>query len=72
MLGRAEILVADEPTSALDTDAREAFLELLMRECSAAGSSVLFVSHDRSLGRCFDRSVSLRGLCELQPGRELP
>jgi putative ABC transport system ATP-binding protein len=70
MLGRAEILVADEPTSALDADTREAFLQLLMRECAAAGSSVLFVSHDRSLGTCFDRSVSLQGLCDLHPARE--
>jgi putative ABC transport system ATP-binding protein len=70
MLGRAEILVADEPTSALDADTREAFLQLLMRECAAAGSSVLFVSHDRSLGTCFDRSVSLQGLCDLQQGPE--
>ena len=59
LLGRTEILVADEPTSALDADARDAFLSLLMRECAAAGTSVLFVSHDRSLGRHFDRSVAL-------------
>ena len=61
LFGRTEILVADEPTSALDADARDAFLSLLMRECAAAGTSVLFVSHDRSLGRHFDRSVALRG-----------
>jgi putative ABC transport system ATP-binding protein len=59
LLGRTEILVADEPTSALDADARDAFLSLLMRECASAGTSVLFVSHDRSLGRHFDRSVAL-------------
>jgi putative ABC transport system ATP-binding protein len=70
MLGRAEILVADEPTSALDADTREAFLRLLMRECASAGSSVLFVSHDRTLGACFDRSVSLQELGDLPPGRE--
>jgi putative ABC transport system ATP-binding protein len=59
LLGRAEILVADEPTSALDADARDSFLSLLMRECAAARTSVLFVSHDRSLGRHFDRVVAL-------------
>jgi len=68
LLGRAEILVADEPTSALDADAREAFLSLLMRECAAAGTSVLFVSHDRSLGRHFDRVVALTAT-GVQPGR---
>lgn len=59
LLGRAEVLIADEPTSSLDTDARESFLALLMRECTAGGTSVLFVSHDRSLGASFDRSLSL-------------
>jgi putative ABC transport system ATP-binding protein len=69
LLGRAEILVADEPTSALDADARRSFLGLLMQECAAAGTSVLFVSHDRSLGESFDRSVSLQELNHASPGR---
>jgi putative ABC transport system ATP-binding protein len=60
LLGRAEILVADEPTSSLDCEARESFLRLLMQECAAAGTSVLFVSHDHALGAWFDRSVSLQ------------
>jgi len=59
LLGRAEILLADEPTSALDADAKESFLRLLMGECAAAGTSLLLVSHDRSLGPAFDRSLSL-------------
>ena len=62
LLGRSELLIADEPTSSLDSDARESFLALLMRECTAAGTSVLFVSHDRSLGASFDRSLSLAEL----------
>jgi len=59
LLGQPDILIADEPTSSLDTDARKNFLDLLMRECAAAGTTLLFVSHDQSLGACFDRSVSL-------------
>jgi len=59
LLGRTEILVADEPTSSLDSDARDSFLRLLMRECAAAGTSVLFVSHDHALGSWFDRSIAL-------------
>ena len=62
LLGRPELLVADEPTSSLDADARESFLELLMSECAASGTSVLFVSHDVSLARRFDRSVALAAL----------
>jgi putative ABC transport system ATP-binding protein len=59
LIGQPDILIADEPTSALDSDAREAFLKLLLQECSARGAALLFVSHDRSLGAIFDRSVSL-------------
>lgn len=59
LLGRPEIIVADEPTSALDHDARGDFLQLLMAECRTQGASLLFVSHDTSLGAMFDRVVSL-------------
>lgn len=59
LLGRPGLIVADEPTSALDHDAREDFLNLLMHECATQGSSLLFVSHDTSLGALFDRVVSL-------------
>jgi putative ABC transport system ATP-binding protein len=59
LLGRPEVVIADEPTSSLDWDARESFLQLLMRECSAAGTTLVFVSHDVTLGRLFDRTVAL-------------
>jgi len=62
LIGQPELVIADEPTSALDTDAREAFLELLFAECRDAGSSLLFVSHDQSLARLFDRNLSLAEL----------
>jgi len=59
LIGRPPVLIADEPTSALDTDARTAFLQLLLHECLAAGTTLVFVSHDRSLAPLFDRVVSL-------------
>ncbi len=59
LLGRPGIIVADEPTSALDHDSRETFLQLLMAECRQQGATLLFVSHDTSLGPLFDRVVSL-------------
>lgn len=62
LLGRPEILVADEPTSALDHDARGRFLQLLMDECRAQGTTLLFVSHDTSLSGMFDRTLSLADL----------
>ena len=62
MIGSPELVIADEPTSALDADSREAFLKLLFAECTAAGSSLLFVSHDASLEPLFDRALSLRDI----------
>jgi len=67
LLGRPELVIADEPTSSLDWDARGAFLDLLMRECRIAGSTLLFVSHDRTLAPLFDRRVALAGLNRAAP-----
>lgn len=62
LLGAPEILIADEPTSALDHDSRRQFLELLMAECREQGSTLVFVSHDTTLGSLFDRDLSLSDL----------
>jgi len=62
LIGRPALVIADEPTSALDSDTRAGFLDLLMTECQAAGTTLLFVSHDLSLATLFDRSVALREL----------
>ena len=59
LLGSPELIIADEPTSSLDYDARADFLNLLMQECARSGATLLFVSHDISLGALFDRSVAL-------------
>jgi putative ABC transport system ATP-binding protein len=59
LIGTPELIIADEPTSSLDYDHREKFLELLFESCKAAGSTLLFVSHDRSLMQMFDRQLSL-------------
>ncbi len=59
LIGAPELIVADEPTSSLDFDRREAFLELLFRECERAGATLVFVSHDRALEGMFSRTISL-------------
>lgn len=59
LIGAPRIVIADEPTSALDADARDRFIELLVEEASRTGASLLFVSHDASLGRHFDRAIDL-------------
>ena len=59
LLGKPEIIIADEPTSALDPERQAAFLDLLLAEARAAGSSVLFVSHDLALADHFERTLEL-------------
>jgi putative ABC transport system ATP-binding protein len=59
LIGRPELLICDEPTSSLDEDTRADFLRLLMNECAAYGATMLFVSHDRTLARLFDRAIAL-------------
>jgi putative ABC transport system ATP-binding protein len=62
LIGRPELVIADEPTSALDEARRDAFMALLVRECQAAGSALLFVSHDARLASFFERVIDLPAL----------
>jgi putative ABC transport system ATP-binding protein len=59
LIGSPELVIADEPTSSLDFDHREKFLELLFQSVKESKSTLLFVSHDRSLMPLFDRVLSL-------------
>lgn len=59
LIGRPEIVIADEPTSALDAARQDAFIDLLLGEAKAAGSTVVFVSHDLRLAAHFDEKLAL-------------
>jgi putative ABC transport system ATP-binding protein len=59
LLGSPSLVIADEPTSALDAASRHDFLSLLFEECDAAGSTLLFVTHDTDLSRRFSRTINL-------------
>lgn len=59
LIGRPEIIIADEPTSALDTDARASFIDLLSKEVTESGATLIFVSHDPGLEPLFDRTIDL-------------
>jgi len=59
LIGSPELIIADEPTSSLDHDRRDAFLDLLLEACEGAGSTLVFVSHDRTLASHFQQEVSL-------------
>lgn len=59
LMGEPQLIIADEPTSALDYDNREAFIALLREEAERVGSTLVFVSHDPTLEKLFERSVHL-------------
>jgi putative ABC transport system ATP-binding protein len=71
LIGGPEIVIADEPTSALDAERQLAFLDLLSRECIAANSTLLFVSHDRRLASGFTREIALPSLNRAQAAQEV-
>lgn len=71
LYGKPELLLADEPTSALDYDHREKFIQLLFAIAREQGMAVLFVSHDRTLEKLFDRSVALSELNRISSRQEL-
>ena len=59
LIGQPDLIIADEPTSALDADRQDAFIDLLLRETTAAGSTLIYVSHDARLAPNFDRRVTM-------------
>ena len=62
LIGNPEIIIADEPTSALDEGNASLFMDLLFREISQRGSTLIFVSHDVRLASRFDRSLTMDDL----------
>ena len=59
LIGAPGIILADEPTSALDSDNRDRFIDLLLQLAEESSTSVLFVSHDRSLAQRFHHQIQL-------------
>jgi putative ABC transport system ATP-binding protein len=59
LLAAPDLVICDEPTSSLDTDRRDAFLALLGNSVARANATLLFVSHDATLGERFDLKLSL-------------
>lgn len=52
----AEIIIADEPTGNVDPQMSYEIVDLLMR-LNEAGTTVIMVTHEHSLVRCFDKRV---------------
>lgn len=68
LLSKPQILFADEPTSSLDYDNREIFLKILFDLSAENGTTILFVSHDRSLESLFERKISFLELNQASVG----
>ena len=62
LIGRPGLVIADEPTSALDAARQDEFIGLLLRECAAAQTTLIFVSHDLRLAPLFSRSAALESI----------
>lgn len=59
LVNRPGLIIADEPTSSLDHDNRDAFLTLLLSLVEEQDATLLFVSHDMTLARHFNRVQAL-------------
>ena len=62
LIGSPSIIVADEPTSSLDTEAQELFLDLMFDQISKNSSTLLMVSHDKSLTNYFDLVIDINDI----------
>lgn len=60
LINQPKLIIADEPTSALDSDARDAFLKMLLATAQTQDSTIVFVSHDRALGDHFDNHIDIQ------------
>ncbi|MGZ5073806.1 MAG: ABC transporter ATP-binding protein, partial [Usitatibacter sp.] len=59
VINRPRLVLADEPTSALDDASCERALELLTRQASACGATLIVATHDRRIRARFSRTLEL-------------
>ena len=59
LIGDPDIIIADEPTSSLDFEARERFVDLLFEQLEETNATLVFVSHDPTLGAHFRRQAEI-------------
>ena len=62
LIGNPPLVIADEPTSSLDTDAQTIFLDLMFSQVASSNSTLLMVSHDKSLSSKFDRVIDMKNV----------
>lgn len=62
LINRPKVLIVDEPTSALDSEAKQGFMEMLVRLAKESQTTLVFVSHDETLVPFFSQKVSMSDL----------
>ena len=59
LIGDPDIVIADEPTSSLDFETRTRFIDLLFERLVETNATLVFVSHDPTLGARFQREATI-------------
>lgn len=62
LIKQPKLILADEPTSALDDENSQAVIELLEKQASRVGATLLIVTHDQRLKDYFDNKIVLESL----------
>ena len=62
LLNRPKLLLADEPTGNLDQENKQNVVDLLVEQARSHGSTLLMVTHDRSLLGSFARVIDFNEL----------
>lgn len=62
MLNRPKLLLADEPTGNLDQANKQNVVDILVEQALSHGSTLLMVTHDRSLLSSFERVIDFSEL----------
>ncbi|MFO1368288.1 MAG: ABC transporter ATP-binding protein [Marinagarivorans sp.] len=60
LINKPPLIIADEPTSALDSDNRDNFMQLLLTSAHKHNSTIIFVSHDKTLQSHFNQALDIR------------
>jgi ABC-type lipoprotein export system ATPase subunit len=68
LANRPRLVLADEPTGALDSTNAQLVLELIRKLCESVGSSLLMVTHDRTIADQFSRVVDLASINKAAAG----
>lgn len=66
IINKPRLLIADEPTSALDELNRNGFMSILMNTAQLYNMTLVFVSHDLSLSKYFNRIDSMSDINQLE------